>query len=43
MWLLDLIQVVAAPEDKGTAAALRAISHHLTASDVLVRILYCVY
>ncbi|KNA24342.1 hypothetical protein SOVF_016420 [Spinacia oleracea] len=30
------VEVVAAPEDKGTAAALRAISHHLTASDVLV-------
>lgn len=30
------VEVVAAPEDKGTAGALRAISHHLTASDILV-------
>ncbi|KMT14645.1 hypothetical protein BVRB_4g074130 [Beta vulgaris subsp. vulgaris] len=30
------VEVVAAPEDKGTAGALRAISRHLTASDILV-------
>lgn len=30
------VEVVAVPEDKGTAGALRAISRHLTASDILV-------
>ncbi|MBA0853466.1 hypothetical protein Goshw_018014, partial [Gossypium schwendimanii] len=30
------IQIAAVPEDIGTAGALRAISHHLTAKDILV-------
>lgn len=30
------LQVAAVPEDVGTAGALRAIAHHLTAKDILV-------
>lgn len=32
-------QVAAVPEDVGTAGALRAIGHHLTAHDILVGVL----
>lgn len=31
-----ILQVAAVPDDVGTAGALRAIAHHLTAKDVLV-------
>lgn len=37
--LLPCLQVAAVPEDVGTAGALRAIDHHLTAKDILVDIL----
>jgi len=33
---LTIVQVAAIPEDVGTAGAIRAISHHLTAKDILV-------
>lgn len=31
-----LLQVASVPEDVGTAGALRAIAHYLTATDILV-------
>lgn len=34
-----VLQVAAVPEDVGTAGALRAIAHHLTANDILVSFL----
>lgn len=34
--MLLTLQVAAVPEDVGTAGALRAIAHHLTAKDILV-------
>lgn len=37
--ILPCLQVAAVPEDVGTAGALRAIDHHLTAKDILVDIL----
>lgn len=33
---MQLLQVTAVPEDVGTAGALRAIDHRLTANDILV-------
>lgn len=38
-FLLLCLQVAAVPEDIGTAGALRAIDHHLTAKDILVDVL----
>lgn len=35
---LKMSQVAAVPEDVGTAGAIRAIAHHLTAKDILVTI-----
>lgn len=35
----QISQVAAVPEDVGTAGALRAIGHHLTAHDILVGVL----
>lgn len=34
--MFAILQVAAVPEDVGTAGAIRAIAHHLTATDVLV-------
>ena len=36
--VMKMSQVAAVPEDVGTAGAIRAIAHHLTAKDILVNI-----